>query len=173
MKTFIELAKNRYSCRAYLNKPVEEEKLNLILEAGRIAPSAVNYQPWQFIIIRSEKYLEGIRQCYHREWFKTAPVAIVICGNHDLSWKRKSDNKDHTDVDTAIAIDHMTLMASDLDLATCWICNFDVEKTRQLLELPDNLEPIAILPIGYPADKCNPDRHQEKRKSLDEVIRFI
>jgi nitroreductase len=170
--TFIELAKRRYSCRNYDSRPVEQDKLDLILEAGRIAPSAVNYQPWHFIVIREKGNLKKIHDTYHREWFQAAPCVIVVCGDHDQSWERKQDGKDHCDIDIAIAVDHMTLQATELGLATCWICNFDKDKTTQTLNLTSYLEPIVILPVGYPLDKPDPSRHVEKRKKMQDIISF-
>ena len=166
---FLELAKLRYSSRKYLSRKVEEDKLNYILEAGRIAPSANNIQPWVFIVVKNENR-DALRKCYHREWFNSAPVYIVICGNHLQAWKRSSDGKDHTDIDVAIATDHMTLAATQKGLATCWVCNFDKEKTSKLLNLPENIEPIAILSLGYPADKVDTERHEKKRKKLTDIV---
>jgi len=168
---FLELAKNRYSSRKYLDKAVEEHKLEIILEAARIAPSAANYQPWYFVVFKEADELKKIGECYHRPWFKTAPVVLVACANHQQSWKRK-DAKDHADIDLAIAIDHITLAATSLDLATCWICNFDVDKTRQLLELPDYIEPVALIPIAYPADNSDNERHNKLRKPMNEIVGF-
>jgi len=169
---FLELAKNRYSCRNYDIRKIEKEKLELVLEAGRVAPSAVNYQPWHLIVIREKNNLERIHHVYHREWFRTAPCVIVICGDHKQSWKRPKDGKDHCDIDVAITADHMTLQATELGLATCWICNFDKDKTIETLNLPDHLEPAVLLPLGYPLDQADPERHGEKRKRLEEIVSF-
>jgi nitroreductase len=169
---FLDLAKKRYSCRNYAPDPVEPGKLDLVLEAGRIAPSAVNFQPWHFIVIREKENLQKIHAAYHREWFQTAGCVIVICGDHRQSWKRKQNGKDHCDIDVAIAVDHMTLQATELGLATCWICNFDKEKAIEILQLPDHLEPIVFLPLGYPLDHADPGRHNEKRKVINEIVSF-
>ena len=166
---FIELAKARYSCRNYDSRPVEREKLDLILEAGRVAPSAVNFQPWHFFVISDREALQQVHQVYHREWFRTAPCVIAICGDHGQSWKRK-DGKDHCDIDIGIVTDHMTLQATALGLATCWVCNFDAIKTAELLNLNDQMEPMVLLPLGYPLDEVDPDRHGEKRKPLSEIV---
>jgi len=171
MMDFLELAKNRYSCRKYDAKPVEEEKLRLVLEAGRVAPSAVNFQPWHFYVIRGRENLQRIHPVYHREWFRSAPCVIVICGDHGQSWKRK-DGKDHCDIDIGIVTDHMTLQATALGLATCWVCNFDASMTSELMELPDQLEPVVLLPLGYPLDRADPERHREKRKSISEIVTY-
>lgn len=172
MMSFLDIAKNRYSCRKYDARRVEEEKLMLVLEAGRVAPSAVNFQPWHFYVMQETDDLERFYGAYHREWFRTAPCVIVICADHSQSWKRKADGKDHGDIDAAITTDHMTLQATGLGLATCWICNFDVERTRELLKLPEYLEPVVILPLGYPLDETDPERHSEKRKPLSEIVSY-
>jgi nitroreductase len=174
VKTHIlDIAKQRYSCRSYDSRPVEEEKLSLVLEAGRVAPSAVNFQPWHFYVIRGEEKLRNFHVAYHRDWLRTAPCVIVICGDHTSSWKRKADGKDLCDVDVAITTDHMTLQATELGLATCWICNFDPLLTRDLLGLPEDMEPVVILPLGYPLDEVDPQRHDVKRKPLSEIVSFI
>lgn len=168
---FLDLAKHRYSSRKYKDKEIEQEKLDYVLEAGRIAPSANNAQPWVFIVIKG-KNKDKLRACYHREWFNFAPVYIVICGNHEQSWKRAADGKDHCDIDVSIATDHMTLAATQKGLATCWVCNFDKNMVVDLLKLPEHIEPIAILPLAYPDDEANQDRHGQRRKKTGEVVYY-
>lgn len=170
--SFLNLAKSRFSVRKYKPDPVSEMDLNYVLEAGRVAPSAVNYQPWHFLVLREKESLQKIHQCYHREWFSEAPVVIVLLGDHGKGWKR-ADGKDHTDIDVAIAADHITLAATDRGLGTCWVCNFDKAKTTALLNLPDHLEPIVFLPLGYPDVQPDPERHKEKRKPLNEIVRYL
>jgi len=168
---FIELAKKRYSSRKYLDKPVEKELLIKVLDAGRVAPSAKNKQPWHFVVITNEAFLKEIRACYERTWLETAKCIIVVCGDHREAWRR-ADGKIHTDIDVAIAIDHMTLAATDLGLSTCWICKFDVLKCANIMELPEGVEPIALIPIGYPADETDENRHEKLRKPLDEIVHW-
>lgn len=165
---FLTLAKTRFSVRKYKTKKVEEEKLLKIIEAGRLAPSAANFQPWHFIIVNHPRTLEKIHASYKREWIKSAPVILVACADHRQSWKRSSDGKDSADIDLAIAIDHMTLMAADLRLGSCWICNFDVNRCIESLDLPDQIEPLALLPIGYPDEQAG----KKKRKPANEIIHF-
>jgi nitroreductase len=167
--TFLDIAKSRFSLRKYNSEPVSEEDLNYVLEAGRVAPSAVNYQPWHFLVLRETESLEKIHQTYHREWFREAPVVIVLLGDHNQGWKR-TDGKDHTDIDVAIAADHMTLAATDRGLGTCWVCNFDKKKTIELFNIPEHLEPIVFLPLGYTNIQTDPNRHQEKRKTLTDIV---
>ena len=157
--------------RSYKAASPSEEELKMVMEAARMAPSAVNFQPWQFIVVRDETMLNKVKACYHREWFNTAPACIIALGNHQEAWQRPSDNKDHTDIDLAIAIDHLTLQATELGLGTCWICNFDVEKIKRLLDLPVHLEAIALIPIGYPEEALKPQ--DKKRKNEDDIVRWI
>ncbi|WP_320018789.1 nitroreductase family protein [Labilibaculum manganireducens] len=166
---FKDLSQKRYSVRSYQSKEIEQEKLIKILEAGQIAPSAVNSQPRHFIVVRETENHKKFSEIYHREWFKEAPVYILICGDHTQSWKRSEDGKDHCDIDAAIAIDHMTLQATELGLGTCWICNFHIQKCIDFFNLPDYIEPVAILSLGYPSDRIPP---QKIRKSLDEIVHW-
>ncbi len=163
---FNQLLRERFSVREYKPLKVSKALLIEVLEAGRMAPSAANRQPWSFILVSNDDNLDKLKDCYEREWFKSAPQVIVICGNHEESWKRSFDQKDHCDVDAAIAIDHMTLRAAELGLGTCWICHFNPDKVSKLLQLPDHIEPIALLPIGYPQDNKAPEK---KRKAFTDV----
>lgn len=165
---FNHLINQRFSVRKYKETPVEDDKLMLVLDAGRLAPSAANLQPWHFIIIREPDNLRKIKAVYHREWTKEAPVIIIVCADHSVSWKRGSDGKDFSDVDIAIAVDHMTLQAAELGIGTCWICNFNTRACTQLLDLPDHIEPLVMLPLGYPDEPVK----AKQRKSLDETVHW-
>jgi nitroreductase len=163
---FLELAKKRYSVRNYKENEVEKDKLLTVLEAGRMAPSAVNYQPLHFIVVTDPDIKNKVLESYPRKWIQSAPAIIVVCGDHSTSWKRK-DGKDHCDIDAAIAVDHMSLAAVDVGLGTCIVCAFDSELCHKNLNLPSNLEVAALLPIGYPADGGTPEK---KRKNIEELV---
>ncbi|HPW90488.1 MAG TPA: nitroreductase family protein [Paludibacteraceae bacterium] len=165
--TFRDLAEARFSLRNYDSRPVEQEKIDCLLECVRVAPSAVNFQPCVFYVVTDQVLLAQLQDCYNRDWFKTAPMCIVACGNHQQAWHRKLDGKDHTDIDVAIAVDHLTLAAVDMGLGSCWICNFDAQKCAQVLDLPEGVEPIAMVPIGYAATD---ERPLKKRKAHDELF---
>lgn len=164
---FKDLARRRYSVRSYQSTPVEEDVLTGIVEAALLAPSAVNFQPWSFIIVNDPELLGQLHGCYHRDWFKTAPVCIVAVGDHDKGWRRPTDDKDYTDIDVAIAIDHLMLAATEAGLGTCWVCHFNAEKCASIFNLPQNFEPIALIPAGYPQSGNIPEK---KRKSIDQVV---
>jgi nitroreductase len=169
--SFLEIAKERHSCRKYRATIPDKDTILQLIEAGRIAPSAVNYQPWQFFVIQGTNNIARLAESYPRDWFKLAPVVIVVCGDHDLSWKR-ADGKDHCDIDAAIAADHISLQATALGLGSCWVCNFDKQKLSEILHLPSHLEPIVMLPLGFPADQSDPDRHDQKRKPLSDIVQW-
>ncbi|KLU59587.1 FMN reductase [NAD(P)H] [Peptococcaceae bacterium CEB3] len=185
--TFLDLAKKRRSVRKYSHRPIEDEKLQLVLEVGRIAPSAANFQPRYFIVVRDKEKKERIAGSYSKFNFnnsKDVPAFIVICGDHQKSWHRKLDGKDYCDLDIAIAVDHMTLQAAELGLGTCWIGDFDPQACRKVLDIPDHIEPIAILHIGYSIGESqyeselskehssfgNNQDGTKKRKSFEEIV---
>ena len=165
---FLALARKRCSVRQYSDRSVEPEKMDYVLEAARLAPSAVNKQPWRILLIESEEKRQQLQSCYDREWFKQAPLYLIVCGNHEESWKRAEDGKDHVDVDVAILTEHLCLAAAEQGLGTCWVCNFNVARCKQLFDLPDDLEPIVLLPLGYPADE-SVFEGEKKRKALAEI----
>jgi nitroreductase len=169
MDPFLEIAQKRFSCRSYASKQPSKQEIEQVLEAARIAPSATNAQPWKFIVLTNSPLKEKIISCYSREWLQTAPVVIVACGDHTASWRR-ADGKDHCDIDLAIAIDHLTLMATSLGMATCWICKFDAMRCSELLKLPSNLSPIALIPLGFPTELPNEGANHFRRKDLSEIV---
>ena len=164
---FAELIQTRYSVRAYKPDPVEEEKLQGVLQAARLAPTAANRQAIQFVVVRTSGREEELGRIYDRDWFAVAPIVICACGIPAENWVRK-DGKNYNDVDVAIAMDHLILAAADAGLGTCWIGAFDPEATKELLGLPDGVEPIAFTALGYPADEARP----KKRKELSELVRY-
>ena len=163
---FLELVKRRYSCRYYQSKPVEQGKLDYIMECVRLAPSAVNRQPWRFRIVSSEEGRKKLCQCYSREWFTTAPVIIIASILHDEEWVR-SDGKHHGDIDIAIAVEHLCLAAAEQGVGTCWVCNFDAKLCKSLFALSDNEEAAVLIPLGYPADELR----EKNRKPISEIIK--
>jgi nitroreductase len=165
---FSELIEKRYSVRAYRPDPVEEEKLQQVLEAACLAPTAANRQPFQLIVIRTAGREAELKHIYGRDWFAQAPVVICACGVPSQGWVRGNDGKNYTDVDVAIVMDHLILAAANAGLGTCWIGAFDPDAAREVLGLPDDVEPIAFTPLGYAADRPRP----KKRKLLSELVRY-
>ncbi len=163
----IELINKRYSVRSYKPDSVEEDKLQKVLEAAQLAPTAANHQPFRIIVIHTQDRQKELLSIYNRPWFVQAPLVICFCGIPDDAWVRR-DGKKYSDVDTTIAMDHLILEATDLGLGTCWIAAFDPTAARQVLSIPENVEPVAFTPLGYPADQP----YEKRRKNLDELVRY-
>jgi len=159
---------SRFSVRKFKNIPVEHEKLNQILEAARLTPSAVNFQPWHFIVVQQPENLKKIYEIYPREWIKSAPLVFVACSDPSKAWIRNSDGKNSADIDIAIAVDHIILQATELGLGTCWVCNFKVNVCSELFEIPAPLEPVVLIPLGYP----DIDPPVKKRKPLEKIVHW-
>ncbi len=168
-ESLLDAMNQRFSCRAYDTRQLDDNVLTAVLEAARIAPSACNRQPWQFLVLRNEADRVAVVEAYNRDWIKSAPAFIIAFGDHSQSWHR-ADGKDHADIDIAIAVEHICLAATTMGLGTCWVCNFNAEVIRQAFNVPDNLEPIAIIPIGYPAEGC--PRPEKVRKTSEEIIKW-
>jgi len=126
---FSEVIKNRYSVRAYKSVPVEEEKLEQVLEAARLAPTACNRQPFKFIVIYTAGKEEQLKRIYRGSWFAKAPIVICACAISSESWVR-ADGTNYCFIDLAIAVDHLILAATNLGLGTCWVGAFNVEEAR-------------------------------------------
>lgn len=167
----IELCAERFSARKYTDEQVSEEDLGYILECVRLAPSAVNKQPWKFIVVESDEAKAKLCECYNREWFATAPIYIIALKNNNADWVRPSDGKHHGDVDVSIAVEHICLAATERGLGTCWVCNYDTEKMQELFPQPEGWEAVAIVPVGHIADDC--PRNEKKRKEITEIVERI
>jgi nitroreductase len=165
--SFLDLANKRSSVRGYDAAAVDEQMLHKILEAGRIAPSAANQQPWHFIVIRDPLQKEALREAYGKDWFWKAPVIIVVCVEPQKAWTRQ-DGKNYAAVDGGITMDHMTLCATDLGLGTCWVGAFDPAKVKKILGLPDGIEPLVMTPLGKPTAAALP----KKRKALEQITHY-
>jgi len=163
---FIELAGKRYSVRSYEAEPVEDDKLQLVLQAARLAPTAANRQAFRLIVILTKNRESELLRIYSRSWFVQAPVVICICATPNEAWVRL-DGKNYSDVDAAIVMDHLVLAATDLGLGTCWIAAFDPVAAREVLRVPEQVDPIAFTPLGYPADQSP----AKKRKNLDDLVK--
>lgn len=167
---FLQLAKERYSVRKFSDRKVERDKLDMILEAGRVSPTAVNYQPQRILVIESPENLEKLKSCtvYHFH----APMALLVCYDSTASWKRFYDQKDMGMVDASIVTTHMMLQAADLGLGTTWVGHFDPEAIRTAFQIPDFLTPVALLPLGYPREDCRPHPLHGKRFDIEHEVFF-
>lgn len=160
-----EIIRQRYSVRLYRNDPVEPEKLAAILEAARLAPTAANRQPFGIIVAQPKSDLEAFRRLYPREWFLGAPYVLVVCTVAEKAWVNK-ENKNYAIVDAALVVDHMVLQATELGLGTCIIAAFDPPTARELFKVPDGVEPVLMIALGYPAGQPG----EKIRKSFTDLV---
>lgn len=149
----LELSQTRFSARKYTDEPISDADLAYILECVRLAPSAVNRQPWKFVVVRSKEAKEQLWQAYDSE-----------------CWTRRYDDKQHGDIDVAIATEHLCLAATERNLGTCWVCNFDTDIMSRLFPSAD-FEAVAIIPVGHIAEDC--PRTEKKRKAIEEIVEEI
>src|SRR5512136_2314620 len=147
----IDAIKTRKSVRVYLDRPIEDEKLNAVLEAARLAPSASNRQEWRFVIVRETETRKKLAAAAGGQAFVgEAPVVIVACAETDMHVM--GCGQLCYPIDVAIALDHMSLAAVDLGLGTCWIGLFDEKKVKEILHIPDEIRVVELMPLGYPVD---------------------
>ena len=169
--SFFELAKERYSLRAFDGRPVEPEALQKILEAGRIAPTAKNSQPFKVYVLQSEDALEKANRLSKCIYGST--TVLMVCELTDVMWQNPFDEGvDMGEVDTSIVTTHMMLEAQDLGIGSCWVGLFSPSQAKAVFELPENENPVALLPLGYPKEGAAPaDRHTQ-RKPLEELVEY-
>ena len=153
---FNTLIESRYSIRGYEKRPVEDDKLQQVLNAARMAPTGSNRQAFQLIVIHTAGKEEEMRRLYGADWFADVPIVIVACAASDYK------------LNIGIVMDHLILAATEQGLGTCWIGAFNRDVAREILELPDGVEPIIAATLGYAADPGRP----KKRKPLDELVRY-
>jgi len=163
----LDVIRDRRSVRAFKRRPVEEEKLNRVLEAARLAPSARNMQEWKFVVVRDKATRERLAEAANGQHFVgRAPVVIAACGtivDHVMSCGQLS-----YPVDVAIAVTHMTLQAVAEGLGTCWVCAFDEGKVKSILNVPKAIRVVALLALGYPDESPRP----RPRKDMSEIVAY-
>lgn len=161
--SFLELAKKRYSARRYSDKAVEREKLDTLLYAAQLAPTAANFQPVRLIVVREKSGLEKIGKAAN---IYGAPLAVIVCADREGAWQRPFDGMRTTDIDASIVTDHMMLCAADLGLDSVWICYFKPDILKAEFSLPQNLIPVNILAIGYSDEPPS----EKKRLPINELV---
>ncbi|MGQ9630010.1 MAG: nitroreductase family protein [bacterium] len=163
-----EVIRRRRSIRKYKSREVEREKLDRVLEAGRLSPSAANRQPWHFIVVTDPKVRESLRAAYNRDWFVGAPAIIVACADPKGAWVR-ADGQEYWGVDVAIALQSMVLAATEEGLGTCWIAAFDEKAAVEALKIPPGIRVVAMTPLGYPDEEKG---EVTNRKAMGEILHW-
>ena len=168
---FIELAGSRYSCRKFTDQKVSKEEIDLILRAGQLAPTAVNFQPQKIYVISKDEDLARLQNCKTNCF--SEQLAMLICYNKDVCWKRSYDGKSSGDIDAAIVTTHMMLQAKNLGIGSTWVMNFMPEMIREEFNLPEEIVPVALLVMGYPAEDGVPSPRHASRKPLEETVEYL
>lgn len=165
---FLELAENRYSVRNFRDQPIEQEKLDQILRAGMLAPTACNRQPLRILVLTGEEDVKKLRRC--TECHFNAPAAMLICYDRNECWVRNYDGKNSGVVDASIAATHMMLEAAEIGIGTTWVMHFIPEAVRCEFEIPEQIEPVALLVMGIPAADSKPSPLHAKSRPVEELV---
>jgi nitroreductase len=167
---FLKLAAERYSVRKFKDNAIEQNIIDSILKAGHLAPTACNLQPQRILVINNSEGLSKLQKCtrYHFN----APAAMLICYDKAACWRRDYDGKSSGDIDASIVTTHMMLEATALGIGTTWVMHFNPEAVKKEYALPDNLEPVAILVMGYPAEDAKPSPGHSSYLPIEAVVSY-
>jgi nitroreductase len=165
---FFELAKSRYSVRSFANKHLPKEVLDVIICAGHVAPTGCNYQPQRILVINSDEGIEKLKKCTKCHF--NAPTALLVCYNKEECWTRKYDGATSGVIDASIVTTHMMLQAHEIGVGSCWVMHFDPFAMRSEFNIPENIEPVALLVMGYPSPDAEPMALHNQFRPIEEVI---
>lgn len=167
---FLALAEKRYSVRKFKTRNVEKDKIDRILEAARLAPTAVNAQPQRILVLRTKESLAKLKEC--TQFHFDAPLAFLVCYDKSSMWTRKYDGQTSGEIDAAIVGTHMMMEAADLGLGSTWVMSFDPAAMRKAYSIPEDLMPVALFPMGYAADDAGPGPRHSDRLPLERTVSY-
>ena len=170
MKDFLSLAADRYSVRKFKNEPVRQSDIDAILKAGHLAPTACNNQPQRILVINTPEALEKLGNATKCRF--GCSLAMLICYEKNESWKRKFDGKDSGDIDASIVATHMMLAGHDIGVGSTWVMYFDPDKMRAEFNIPESIEPTALLVMGYPADDAPINPLHSTFRPEEELVKY-
>lgn len=166
---FFEVINRRYSVRKFDSRPVEDDKIQKILETARLAPSAVNRQPVRMLVLRTHEDMARLAKCTTFTFH--APAAVIVAADQDKAWVRPFDKENSSLIDASIVGTYIMLTICDLDLGTCWVGHFDPDAVKRKFNFPAGMIPVAIFPFGYPAQDSEPSAKHSQRLGLAELAR--
>ncbi len=167
---FLRMAEDRYSVRKFEDKHLEKEVIEKILKAGHLAPTGCNYQPQRILVLNTDESIEKLKGCTKCHF--DAPTAMLVCYNKEESWERKYDGALSAPVDAAIVTTHMMLAAHSIGVGTCWVMHFNPFEMRQKFNIPENIEPVALLVMGYPDSDSKPINMHYETRPMNEVVLY-
>lgn len=165
---FDKIISERYSVRKFEEKHLEKEVVDKILAAGHLAPTGCNFQPQRIVVLNTDESIEKLKLCTRSHF--GAKCAFLVCYNKEETWKRPYDGALSAPVDASIVTTFMMLKAQDLGIGTCWVMHFDPFKIKETFNLPENVEPCALLIMGYPHKDAAPIEMHFKNRPMDEVV---
>lgn len=165
---FRELISQRYSVRSFKSEHLPEEIISKILEAGHLAPTGCNYQPQRILVLNTDPSIEKLRTCTRSHF--NAPSAMLVCHNKAESWKRPYDGALSSPVDAVIVATHMMLAAHEVGVGCCWVMHFNPSAMRETFNIPEDIEPVALLVMGYPSEDAKPLDLHFKTRPIDETV---
>ncbi|MBE7021866.1 MAG: nitroreductase [Ruminococcaceae bacterium] len=167
---FLQLAAERYSVRKFKNEHLKQAVIDKILAAGHLAPTGCNYQPQRILVLNTDDSIRALAGCTKSHF--GAPTAMLVCYNKNETWHRPYDGALSAPVDACIVTTHMMLAAHALGVGSTWVMHFDPAAMRETFHIPAEIEPVALLVMGYPADDAEPHRLHKEFRPLDEVVRY-
>ena len=165
---FNDLIEKRFSVRKFKNDHLPKDVIDKILDAAHKAPTGCNYQPQRILVLNTDESMEKLRGCTKCHF--NAPTAMLVCHNKNETWKRPYDGAVSSPVDAVIVTTYMMLAAENSGVGSCWVMHFDPEAVRDTFDIPENIEPTALLILGYPADDAKPLSMHYENRPIDEVV---
>ena len=170
-KNFLQIAESRFSVRDYDPRPVEKEKIEKLLRVAQVAPTAANKQPQKIYIITKDEDREKLKTV--TKYTFNAPMFFVVCVDKDIVWKYKTEDTNSIDIDGSIIATHILFEAYDLGLGSVYVRAFQTEELKKLFNIPENIKPVALLPLGYPKENAKPAPSHFKKKNIDEMVEYL
>ncbi len=165
---FLTLAEKRYSVRKFKNQHLSQTEIDKLLKAAHLAPTGCNYQPQRILVLNNDETISKLKKCTKCHF--DAPTAMLVCCNMDETWVRPYDSAKSAPVDACIVTTHIMLQAADMEIGSTWVMHFDPSAMREAFNIPDNIEPVALLVMGYPAEDAKPAPMHSQYRPLDEVV---
>lgn len=165
---FEKVITERYSVRKFENKHLEQDIIDKILHAAHVAPTGCNFQPQRILVLNNTEALAKLKTCTKCHF--DAPCAMLVCYNKDETWTRPYDGALSAPVDASIVATHIMLEAKNLDVGSCWVMHFDPFKMKEVFNIPQNIEPHALIVMGYPHSDAEPIEMHSKFRPLDDVV---
>ena len=167
----MQIAESRFSVRKYDSRPVEKEKIDKLLRVAQVAPTAENKQPQKIYVITKDEDREKLKTV--TKYTFNAPMFFVVCVDKDKAWKHKTEDTDSVDIDGSITATHILLEAYDLGLGSVYVRHFQTEELKKLFNIPENIKPVALLPLGYPKEGIKPTPSHLKKKNIVEMVEYL